>query len=215
MEVILLQRIKKLGQIGDVVKVKDGYARNYLIPNNKVLKANEVNKALFIEQKAHIEAENLKLKAEAEKLVSKLTNLEIVVVRTAGEAGHLYGSVSTKDITTSLSKEKISINKDQINLINPIKMVGVFVVNISLHAEVAVNIYVNVARSVEEAKTQMNLYLNPPKEKKAKEKFTKEVKVADSLDAEEDNLENMEAGAEVSKEESKDKKSKTTKKSQE
>lgn len=167
MEIILLQRSKKLGQIGDIVKVKDGYARNFLLPNNLALKATLANKKYFETQKHEIEAKNLELKKEAESIAPKITNTEVVAVRTAGEGGHLYGSVTAKDIVALLHEQhKITLDKTQVELPHAIKNLGVYVVTLLLHADVSVTIYVNVARGVEDAKVQMVNFLKPTAQQK-------------------------------------------------
>ena len=121
MEIILLEKIQKLGQIGDVVKVKPGYARNFLVPQGKALYATEENKNVFKEKKENIEADNLKKKSEAEKLLKQFTNKEVILIRAASDSGQLYGSVTSKDIAKSLNEEKLSINKNQIILNKSIK----------------------------------------------------------------------------------------------
>jgi large subunit ribosomal protein L9 len=154
MEVILLERIAKLGQMGDVVKVKPGFARNYLLPKKKALRATEANKKYFETRRAQLEAQNLQLKAEAEKVAGKLDGLAVVLVRQAGEAGQLYGSVSARDIATAVTGAGFTIERRQVELNQPIKAVGLYKVAVDLHPEVRVTVTVNVARSPEEAEIQ-------------------------------------------------------------
>jgi large subunit ribosomal protein L9 len=154
MEVILLERIARLGQMGDTVKVKDGFGRNYLLPQGKALRANEANKKKFEGQRAQLEARNLERKAEAEQVAEKLDGTSFFVIRSAGETGHLYGSVSTRDIADLLAAEGFNVNRNQIELNQPIKAIGLTNVEISLHAEVSVTITLNIARSADEAERQ-------------------------------------------------------------
>jgi large subunit ribosomal protein L9 len=154
MEVILLERIARLGQMGDVVKVRDGYARNFLLPQGKALRANEANRKRFEQQRAQLEARNLERKTEALKIAEKLDGKNFVVVRAAGETGQLYGSVSTRDIAELLTAEGFTIARNQVELNQPIKTIGLVNVVIALHPEVEVTITLNVARSHEEAERQ-------------------------------------------------------------
>lgn len=154
MEVILLERIDKLGQMGDVVKVKSGYARNYLLPQKKALRATEANKSHFEEQRAQLESDNLEHRQEAEKIAKKMEGLAVVMVRQAGEAGQLYGSVNARDIAAAVTEAGFTITRQQVGLAHPIKALGVYPVQVSLHPEVAVEVVANVARSQDEAKTQ-------------------------------------------------------------
>ncbi len=154
MEVILLERIEKLGQMGDVVKVKTGFARNFLLPQKKALRATNANKEVFETQRVQLEAENLKQKDEATKVAAKMEGTSITLIRQAGEAGHLYGSVNSRDIATSLTDAGFTIGRSQIGLANPIKQLGVYDVRCGLHPEVSVQVSVNVARSEEEASIQ-------------------------------------------------------------
>jgi large subunit ribosomal protein L9 len=151
MEVILLERIAKLGQMGDVVRVKNGYARNFLLPNNKALRANKDNVAKFEGMKAQLEADNLKLKGEAEKVGAKLDGHSVVVLRQAGETGALFGSVSARDVATLLTEAGFTVSRGQIVMNAPIKTVGRHAVPVTLHPEVEVKVNVNVARNAEEA----------------------------------------------------------------
>lgn len=154
MEVILLERVAKLGQMGEVVRVRDGYARNFLLPSGKALRATKENKGRFESMKAQLEARNLELKSEAAKVGESLQGTEVVLVRQAGETGYLYGSVSTRDIADALTNAGFSVARSQIVLNHPIKTIGVHDVPVSLHPEVEVNIRANVARSPEEAERQ-------------------------------------------------------------
>ncbi|MEX0408414.1 50S ribosomal protein L9 [Aquibium sp. LZ166] len=154
MEVILLERISRLGQMGDTVRVKDGFARNFLLPQGKALRANENNKKKFEGQRAQLEARNLERKSEAQSVSEKLDGMFFVVVRSAGETGQLYGSVSPRDISELLTAEGFSVNRNQVELNNPIKSIGLTNVVIALHPEVEVTITLNVARSADEAERQ-------------------------------------------------------------
>lgn len=154
-QVVLLERIEKLGQIGDVVNVKPGYARNFLFPREKALRATQDNIARFEAEKAQIMAENLKQKQEAEKVAGKMAGLEVVVIRQAGESGHLYGSVTSKDIADAVTAAGFTITKDQVQIARPIKELGLISTRLALHPEVRLNITVNVAQSEEEAKLQV------------------------------------------------------------
>jgi large subunit ribosomal protein L9 len=154
MEVILLERVAKLGQIGDVVRVKDGFARNFLLPRHKALRATEANRKRFESQRGDIEARNLELKQEAKAVADKLEGHSVVLIRQAGESGQLYGSVSTRDIAEALTQSRFSVSRNQVVLNSPIKALGLHTVPVHLHPEVDVKITVNVARSPEEADRQ-------------------------------------------------------------
>jgi large subunit ribosomal protein L9 len=154
MQVILLERVAKLGQMGDVVDVKPGYARNYLLLQGKALAASQANIKAFEGQKAQLEARNFESKSEAETLGQKLNGQQFVVIRQASDAGALYGSVTTRDAAESATAEGFSVDRKQIFLINPIKELGVHDVRVVLHPEVESVISLNVARSVDEAKLQ-------------------------------------------------------------
>ncbi|HET7708079.1 MAG TPA: 50S ribosomal protein L9 [Sphingomicrobium sp.] len=154
MEVILLERIEKLGQIGDVVSVKNGFARNYLLPNKKALRANDANRKVFEANRARIEAENAERRSEAEKASGGVEGKTVQLIRQASNVGHLYGSVSARDIVEALEKEGAKVGKSQIVLDRPIKAIGLHEVKVALHPEVSVAIKVNVARSPEEADLQ-------------------------------------------------------------
>lgn len=155
MEIILLERIEKLGAIGDVVTVKDGYARNFLLPNKKALRSNNANKKVFEANRAKIEADNAARRTDAEKAAEGVDGKQIVLIRQSSNAGHLYGSVAVRDVVEALQAEGITnVTKAMVVLERPIKTLGVFDVKVALHPEVAVTITVNVARSPEEAELQ-------------------------------------------------------------
>ncbi len=154
MQVVLLERVAKLGQMGDVVNVKDGYARNFLLPRKKALRATAENLAHFETQKAQLEARNLELKKEAEQVAAKLDGESFVIIRQAGETGQLYGSVASRDIAAAISDGGVSVERSQITMDRPIKTLGLHDEKVVLHPEVSVNVVVNVARSEEEAERQ-------------------------------------------------------------
>ena len=154
MQVILLERVAKLGQMGDVVKVKQGYARNFLLPQGKALRASEANLKAFEAQKAQLEARNLESKQEAEAVAAKLDGTSYVVIRSASDSGALYGSVTPRDIADAATAEGFSIDRKQIVLDTPIKALGLHGVSVVLHPEVTARISINVARSAEEAELQ-------------------------------------------------------------
>ena len=154
MQIILMERVAKLGQMGDVVNVKQGYARNFLIPTGKALRASAANITSFEAQKAQLEARNLETKAEAESLASKLDGQRFVVIRSASDAGSLYGSVTTRDAADAATESGFSIDKKQAILLAPIKELGLHALIVRLHPEVLANIELNVARSAEEAQLQ-------------------------------------------------------------
>ncbi len=151
MEVILLERVERLGQIGDVVNVKPGFARNYLLPQNKAMRATKANLELFEKQRVQIEATNLKRREEAEAVAAKMVGLRLVIVRQAAESGQLYGSVTARDIRDGVKDAGFAVEKSQAQLNQPIKALGAYVVPLSLHPEVKVDVSVVVARSEEEA----------------------------------------------------------------
>ena len=154
MQVILLERVAKLGQMGDVVDVKPGYARNFLLPQGKALTASAANVASFEAQKAQLEARNLETKKEAEALAEKLDGEQFIVIRSASDAGALYGSVTPRDAADASTEAGFSVDKKQVVLAKPIKELGLHAVHVLLHPEVDVTIYLNVARSEEEAELQ-------------------------------------------------------------
>jgi large subunit ribosomal protein L9 len=154
MDVILLERIGRLGQMGDVVKVKDGYARNYLLPLKKALRATEENRKRFEKDRAQLEARNLAMKTEAEAVAQRLDGKTFTAIRTAGDTGQLYGSVSARDVSEIVTAGKFSIDRRQVVVDQPIKALGLHQVRIQLHPEVAAKITLNVARSHDEAERQ-------------------------------------------------------------
>jgi len=154
MDVILLQRIGRLGQMGDVVTVKDGYARNFLLPQKKALRATEENRARFETERAQLEANNLELKKEAEAVAEKLEGKIFVAIRSAGDTGQLYGSVSTRDVAEVVTAGGFTIERRQVVLDRPIKTLGLHETRVALHPEVTVKVILNVARSEDEAERQ-------------------------------------------------------------
>lgn len=154
MQIILLERIEKLGSIGDVVTVKDGYARNYLLPNKKALRANDANRKVFESNRARIEADNAARREEAKIESGSVEGKEVVLIRASSNSGQLYGSVSVRDIVDALVEQGAKVTKAMIVLERPIKAIGVSTVKVSLHPEVSVTVKVNVARSADEAALQ-------------------------------------------------------------
>ncbi len=154
MQVILLERVAKLGQMGETVKVRDGFARNYLLPLGKALRANEANKKRFESERSTLEARNLERKSEAQTVAEQLDGKSFIVVRSAGETGQLYGSVAARDIVDVLAAEGFNIGRNQVDLNNPIKTIGLHDVVLHLHSEVEIKVQMNVARSAEEAERQ-------------------------------------------------------------
>jgi large subunit ribosomal protein L9 len=154
MQVILLQRVAKLGQMGEVVNVKDGYARNFLLPQGKALRANDANIKSFEAKKSQLEVQNLETRKEAESAADKLDGQTFVIIRSASDAGALYGSVTTRDAAEAATEAGFTVNRGQVVLDRPIKDLGMHTVTVVLHPEVSVKISLNVARSVEEAELQ-------------------------------------------------------------
>jgi large subunit ribosomal protein L9 len=154
MQVILLERVEKLGQMGDVVKVKDGFARNFLLPKKKALRATKANATFFETQRAQLEARNLERKAEAEKIAKKLDGQSFMLLRQAGDRGQLYGSVSPRDIAEIITNGGFSVDRTQIPLDKAIKTIGLFPIAIVLHPEIRVTVTVNVARTEDEVQRQ-------------------------------------------------------------
>ena len=154
MQVILLERVEKLGQMGDEVRVKDGFARNFLLPKKKALRATKANRDYFQTQKAQLEANNLKLRGEAEKIGDRLNGKTFTLIRQAGDRGQLYGSVSPRDVADAMEKAGFKVDRHQVNISVAIKSIGLFSIPVVLHPEVKVNITVNVARSEDEAERQ-------------------------------------------------------------
>jgi len=154
MQVVLLERVEKLGQIGDVVKVKDGFARNYLLPKKKALRATKANLAFFETQRVQLEARNLELKKEAEQIGGKLKGKTFVLLRQAGDRGQLYGSVSPRDISDAITAGGFTVTRTQVPLDKAIKTIGMHDVSVVLHPEVRVHVTMNVARTEDEAERQ-------------------------------------------------------------
>ena len=154
MQVILLQRVENLGQMGDVVTVRPGYARNFLLPRQKALRATKDNIAFFDGKKKELEAQNLKRREEAEKVSVKMEGLKVALIRQASEAGQLYGSVTARDIADAVSAKGFKIDRDQVTMDRAYKLLGLYPVKVYLHPEVVVEVTINIARSAEEAKIQ-------------------------------------------------------------
>ena len=153
-DLILLERVEKLGQMGQVVKVKPGYARNYLLPQKKAMRATKENLAYFETQRVQLEANNLQRKFEAAEIAEKMEGLTVVLIRQAGESGQLYGSVAARDIIEALASEGFNVGRNQVELNTPIKAIGLHKVVLHLHAEVEISVQINVARSADEAERQ-------------------------------------------------------------
>ncbi len=151
MEVILLERIDQLGQMGDIVKVKAGFARNYLLPKKKAMRANKESRAFFESKRVELEAANLERRGEAEEVAKKMDGTKLIIVRQAGESGQLYGSVTARDIGDALKEEGYTVDRGQVLLHIPVKMLGTFTTAVRLHPEVQVDVECTVARSIEEA----------------------------------------------------------------
>jgi len=154
MEVILLERVEKLGQMGEVVRVKDGFARNFLLPRKKALRATDANRKRFENDRADLELHNLQMKSEAEQIATRMAGVAVIVVRQAGDTGQLYGSVSNRDVSEALIEAGYKVDRRQVVLDTPIKTLGVHAVRVNLHPEVAIMVGVNVARSAAEAQAQ-------------------------------------------------------------
>ncbi len=154
MEVILLERVARLGQMGETVRVKDGFARNFLLPQGKALRAPAANKKKFEGQRRHLEARNLELKSEASLVAEKLDGQSFIIIRQAGETGQLYGSVSARDISEAITAAGFSVHRNQITLLHPIKTLGLHSTPVQLHPEVVAKVSINVARSPEQAERQ-------------------------------------------------------------
>ena len=200
MEVILLERVEKLGQMGDVVKVKPGYARNYLLPQRKAMRATAENLKVFESRRSHLEADNLKRREEAEAAAGKLGGVSVVLIRQAGETGQLYGSVSARDLTDALAEVGATVDRNQVQLEKAIKVLGLHPVRIRLHPEVVVTVSANVARSEEEARTQASEgHLVSAEDQREAEEAAVEAVIAEVEEAEE-----AEAAAEEEQKEQKD-----------
>lgn len=157
MEIILLERVENLGQMGDLVTVKPGYARNYLLPQGKALRATAENRARFDAERAQLEADNLARKGEAEAVAEKMEGLSVTLIRAASEMGQLYGSASSRDIANGISEAGFTISRSQVDISAPMKTLGLFDIRINLHPEVSVTVKVNIARSDDEAAEQLRL----------------------------------------------------------
>ncbi len=153
-ELILLQRVEKLGQMGEVVKVKPGYARNFLLPQSKAVRATKANRERFERERVQLEAQNLKRREEAERVAERVSGLSVVLIRQAGDSGSLYGSVSARDIADGCTSAGLTVERSQVLLQSPIKILGISTVRVALHPEVDIEVRVNVARSAEEAEKQ-------------------------------------------------------------
>ncbi len=153
-ELILLQRVEKLGQMGEIVKVKPGYARNFLLPQSKAVRATKANRERFERERVQLEAQNIKRRDEAERVAERVQGLSITLIRQASDAGALYGSVSSRDLADACTAAGLGIERSQVLLVHPIKALGVSSVRVALHPEVVIDVKVNVARSVEEAEKQ-------------------------------------------------------------
>jgi large subunit ribosomal protein L9 len=154
MEVILLERVEKLGQMGQVVKVRPGFARNFLLPQKKALRANKANMAIFEQRRSQLEAANLERRGEAEQVSAKMVGVKVVVIRQAGESGQLYGSVTARDIAMAITEAGFTVTRGQIVLDKAIKTLGLYPMRVVLHPEVSVQVTANVAQSAEEAEMQ-------------------------------------------------------------
>ncbi len=181
MEIILLEHVDKLGKMGDKVNVKNGYARNYLLPEKKALRATEANIAYFEKQRAELEAHNKALFDEANKKAQELKGFSAVLIRQAAETGQLYGSVTIRDIATAINESGVALERRFVALDKPIKYLGIYPVKLSLHPEVSQTILVNVARSADEAKKQTKAYSNETAEapKETAKEVSKEEAVAE------------------------------------
>ena len=189
MQVILLERVESLGQMGEVVNVKAGYARNFLLPRQKALRATKDNIAYFDAQKKTMEADNLKRKTEAEKVGAKMDGIKAAIIRQASEAGQLYGSVSARDIADAVVEQGFKVDRSQVRMERAYKLLGLYPVKISLHPEVTVEVTINIARSPEEAKIQEErgeaLIVKRDDEIVAEEKAARAAKAVAELEARE------------------------------
>ena len=186
MQVILLERVAKLGQMGDEVTVKDGFARNFLLPQKKAMRATDSNKQFFENERARLEADNLKRREEAEKVAGQMSGLKCVMIRSAGESGQLYGSVTSRDIAEAVTEAGVKIGRSQVVLDRAIKTLGLHDVVITLHPEVSETVIVNIARSEAEAETQFEIggALVNTNEEEAEEEFVEEAEETEASDDE-------------------------------
>jgi len=182
MEVILLERIEKLGQMGDVVKVKAGFARNYLLPQKKALRATDSNRGRFEQQRSQLEATNLARRQEAEAIAGKVDGLSVVLIRQAGETAQLYGSVSARDVALAVSEAGVTVERRQVLMDRPIKTLGLHQVRVALHPEVVVSVTANVAKSAAEAEAQRRAggYVGPTEEPAGIEEILARVDAAEA-----------------------------------
>jgi large subunit ribosomal protein L9 len=194
MQVILLERVAKLGQMGDEVTVKDGFARNFLLPQKKAMRATEANKQFFETERARLEADNLKRREEAENVAGQMAGLKCVMVRSAGESGQLYGSVTSRDIAEAVTEAGVKIARNQVVLDRAIKTLGLHDVVITLHPEVSETVVVNIARSEAEAETQFEIggALVNNNEDEAEEEFVEEEATEEAEASDEDAAEENE-----------------------
>ena len=186
MQVILLERVERLGQMGDTVNVKPGYARNFLLPSGKALRATKENQEHFKKEQARLEAQNLEFRSEAQSVAAKMESVSVVLVRQAGESGQLYGSVNARDVADELDKVGFNISRSQVRLNKPIKALGLHKVAVSIHPEVSVSISANVARSSEEAEIQAKTgkaVLSTAEEEARTEGPSAEASLADAAEA--------------------------------
>ena len=185
MDVILMERIEKLGQMGDVVKVKPGFARNYLLPQKKALRATKENMAFFETQRTQLEADNLERRSEAEAVAEKLDGMSVTLIRQAGDSGQLYGSVTARDVAQSVTENGVTVDRRQVVLDKVIKVLGLHPIKVRLHPEVVVTVTANVARSEEEAELQASTgHVVSPEEQRATEDAAVEALIAE-VEAEE------------------------------
>ena len=210
MEIILLERVENLGQMGDLVTVKPGYARNFLLPKGKAIRATKENREKFDSDRAQLEADNLAKKSEAEKVAEKMEGLSVTLIRAASEMGQLYGSASSRDIAVAATDAGFTISKSQVDMNTAVKTLGIFPVRVILHPEVAVEIKVNIARSEDEAAEQLRLgraILSDTAEREREEAAVAaaaaEARIAE-MEAEEEETTNSEAPAEAEAAESSD-----------
>jgi large subunit ribosomal protein L9 len=189
MQVVLLERVEKLGQMGQIVKVKDGYARNYLLPLRKALRATEENLKYFETRRVQLEARNLELRKEAEQVAAKMDGASFIILRQSGESGMLYGSVNSRDIAAAMTEEGFSVGRQQVSLSRQIKNLGLHDVRIVLHPEVSATVAINVARSAEEAEQQaagVNVLLRDDDDETADEEWFEDDADAEDLKSEGD-----------------------------
>lgn len=189
MQIVLLERVEKLGQMGQIVKVKDGYARNYLLPLRKALRATEENLKYFENRRVQLEARNLELRQEAEQVAAKMDGAAFIILRQSGESGMLYGSVNSRDIAAAMTEEGFSVSRQQVSLIRQIKNLGLHEVRIVLHPEVSASVTINVARSAEEAAQQaagVNVLIRKDEDDEADEEFFEDEDVEAELEADGD-----------------------------